>query len=284
MEAARKSGFNTPVVFYGGGVKGIDAYYQDTKAMEAAGFKDYSTFIKAVYTPIQKHAVEKDWLPLYFCLGDEPVDNNVNKSIENVRAYRKAFPKGPPYFTIFSSFKGKDTNNMHYKLNKEFNCPGLNLHDEDSIKLIKSEGSDWGFYNNGSRWTYGIYLYKAAKEYDLKYRLSWHWNICAGDPYYALDCREDDYAWVNSSPNGDLILTLTLERDIRAGIDDYRRLLTLSRLAKEKAGTPAADAGKQLVEKVMGEFKLGQSGRQEYNSVKWQEFRKNVDKAINDLR
>jgi hypothetical protein len=53
-------------------------------------------------------------------------------------------------------------------------------------------------------------------------------NIVAGDPYYALDCREDDYAWCNSSPAGDLIPSVHFEQ-LREGLDDYRRLLTLTR-------------------------------------------------------
>jgi len=285
MEAARKEGFSMPVVLYGGGIRGFNPYFIDTKAMEAAGFKDYSEFIKAVYTPVQKHAEENNWLPVYFCLGDEPVGKDIDRSAENAAAYNKAFPKGPPYFTVFSSFTGNDTTNTHYKLGKEFSCPSFNLHDESSIELIKAAGKDWAFYNSGSRWTYGIYLFKAAKEFDVKYRVSWHWNNCAGDPYYALDCREDDYAWANSSPDGLLILAVTLEREIRTGIDDYRRLLTLSRLVKEKAGTPSAEAGKIFLEQTMSSFKLGQSrGKQVYSLEKWQEFRNATDKLINDLR
>ena len=52
---------------------------------------------------------------------------------------------------------------------------------------------------------YGEYMYKAAKQFGMKFRFSWHWNTAAGDPYYALDCREDDYAWCNASPDGVLI-------------------------------------------------------------------------------
>ena len=234
---------------------------------------------------MQKHAEENNWLPVYFCLGDEPVGKDTDRSAENAAAYNKAFPKGPPSFTIFSSFTGNDTTNTHYKLGKEFSCPSFNLHDESSIGLIKAAGKDWAFYNSGNRWTFGIYLFKAAKEFDVKYRVSWHWNNCAGDPYYALDCREDDYAWANSSPDGLLILAVTLEREIRTGIDDYRRLLTLSRLVKEKAGTPAAEAGKIFLEQTMASFKLGQSrGKQVYSLEKWQEFRNATDKLINDLR
>ena len=48
-------------------------------------------------------------------------------------------------------------------------------------------------------------MYKAAKQFGMKFRISWHWNCVAGDPYYALDCREDDYAWCNARPTGKLI-------------------------------------------------------------------------------
>ena len=99
------------------------------------------------------------------------------------------------------------------------------------MKLLHDAGGDWAFYNGGNRWTYGVYMYKAAKQYGMKFRLSWHWNAAAGDPYYALDCREDDYAWCNSSPDGELIPAVQFER-LREGLGDYRRLLTLARLAQ----------------------------------------------------
>ena len=105
--------------------------------------------------------------------------------------------------------------------------------------LLRRAGTGWAFYNGGNRWTFGTYMYKAAKQFDMKFRLSWHWNVVAGDPYYALDCREDDYAWCNASPEGELIPSLHFERDIREGVDDYRYLLTLARLADEKRDAAA---------------------------------------------
>ena len=108
-----------------------------------------------------------------------------------------------------------------------------NDHDEASVNLLHQVGGDWAFYNGGNRWTYGTYMYKAAKQFGMKFRLSWHWNVVAGDPYYALDCREDDFAWCNASPDGRLIPSVEFER-LREGLDDYRRLLTLSRLATEQ--------------------------------------------------
>jgi hypothetical protein len=92
----------------------------------------------------------------------------------------------------------------------------------------------------------------------MKFRLSWHWNASAGDPYYALDCREDDYSWCSSNANMDLIPTIHFEREIREGIDDYRYVLTLARLVREKPTHPAAEAAKRLIDDKLASFKLGE--------------------------
>src|ERR1017187_3089288 len=126
-------------------------------------------------------------------------------------------------------------------LARALHVANLNTHDEAGVNLLHRQGGEWAFYNGGSRRTFGAYLYKAAKEFNVKFRLAWHWNAVAGDPYYTLDCREDDYAWCNSTPDGQLVPAVEFER-LREGLGDYRRLLTLQRLARQKAGTAAAKA------------------------------------------
>jgi hypothetical protein len=127
-------------------------------------------------------------------------------------------------------------------------------------------------------------MYKAVRQFGMKFRVSWHWNVVAGDPYYALDCREDDYAWCNSSPTGQLIPAIEFER-LREGLDDYRRLVTLARLAKEKANTPAAQAAEKLLENRLGSFQLGQRDHDALLGVEdWSRFRGQVDDAIETLR
>jgi hypothetical protein len=127
-------------------------------------------------------------------------------------------------------------------------------------------------------------MYKAAKKFGMRFRVSWHWNVVAGDPYYALDCREDDYAWCNSSPTGKLIPAIEFER-LREGLDDYRRLATLARLAKIKAGTSAARAGEKLLESRLAGFKLGQRDHDALFGLEdWSRFRRQVDDAIEALR
>jgi len=283
MKLAKELGFQA-VVSYGAGVHGINAYFQDTGAMSAAGFKDYSEFIKAVYTPVQKHAEAEGWLPVYYNLGDEPDGDALTRSAENAEAYRKAFPQGPPFFTAASSYDGNDPKNPHFRLGKALHVVDWNLHSEDSVKLLHDTGADWAFYNGGNRWTFGDYLYKCAKQYALKFRISWHWNACAGDPYYALDCREDDYCWCNATPSGDLVPAIEFERN-REGLGDYRRLLTLARLAKEKAGTPAAKAAEDLLAARLGSFKLGQRDHDPlFGPDDWAAARRKASEAIDALR
>ena len=280
MKMFREAGFRMPVVTYCA-LGGLSTYYQDEGAMRAAGFRDYSQFIKAVFGAVEEHAEQSGWLPVYWNIGDEPIGEDLTRSAENAEAYRKAFPKGPPRFTAASSFRGSDPKDPHFRLSKALHVADWNVHDEDSVKLLHDAGGDWAFYNGGNRWTYGVYLFKAAKQFGMKFRVSWHWNVVAGDPYYALDCREDDYAWCNSSPDGELIPSVRFEQ-LREGLDDYRRMLTLARLAKEKAGTPAARAAESLIAEVLGRFKLGE--RSLKGAESFAALRAELDAAIETLR
>jgi hypothetical protein len=283
MQDAREFGF-LAVNSYGAGIRGVDAYYQDTAKMKAAGFTSYSAFIKALYTAVQQHAQAKGWLPVYWNIGDEPVGEALQRSIENARAYREAFPGGPPFFTAATSLRGNDGSDQHFILAKTLHIANLNGHDEAGLKRLQERGGEWAFYNGGNRWTYGVYLYKAAKEFHLKFRLAWHWNLVAGDPYYALDCREDDYAWANATPDGQLVPSVDFFR-ISAGLDDYRSLLTLARLAKTKAGTPAAKAAEHLIGTRMAAFHLGDLDHDRlFGTEDWAAFRQQLASAIEALQ
>jgi hypothetical protein len=283
MKTARDLGF-LAVVSYGAGVSGFEAYYRDAAQMNAAGFKDYAEFIKAVYGEIGKHAIEQGWIPVYFNLGDEPLGDDLVRSAENAEAYRKAFPQGPPWFTAASSFSGTNRADPHFRLSKALHVADWNLHDEASVNLLHEAGTDWAFYNGGNRWTYGAYMYKAAQQFGMKFRVAWHWNCVAGDPYYALDCREDDYAWCNASPDGQLVPAVEFEQ-LRAGLNDYRRLLTLGRLAREKEGLPAAAKAKALLQQRMAAFKLGQRDHDAlFGAGDWAAFRRQLGEALEALR
>ncbi|MDP6635195.1 MAG: hypothetical protein QGG42_09875 [Phycisphaerae bacterium] len=283
MKMARQAGFTMPVVTYCP-FGGLNLYYQSLDQMKKAGFSDYSSFVRSIFSAVQTHAESNNWLDVYWNLGDEPIGDDLTRSIENAEAYKKAFPKGPPYFTAASSFRGNKPADPHFVLSKNLHIANWNTHDEDSVNLIRSSGGRWAFYNGGNRWTYGVYMYKAAKQFDMKFRLSWHWNCAAGDPYYALDCREDDYAWCNSSPEGRLIPAVRFER-LREGLDDYRRMLTLARLVAEKPNLTAAKSAKNLIAQTLGSFKLGQRNHDAlFGPDHWTTLRRRLDDAIEAIR
>jgi len=284
MADARKYGFRA-VNSYGAGLVGLDAYHEDLAKMKDAGFSDYSAFIKAIYSAIDRHARDKEWLPVYWNLGDEPIGEEIKNSIENAAAYRAAFPKGPPFFTAATSLASNhDPHDLHFVLAKTLHVPALNLHDEAGIRMLRDAQGEWGYYNNGNRWTYGTYLYKAAKEFGVKFRLAWHWNIVAGDPYYALDCREDDYAWANTDASRQLVPSVEFMR-ISAGLEDYRLLLTLARLAKARPNSPAAQKAEALIGNRLAAFHLGQVDHDRLFGVDdWVLYRSRLVDLIEELQ
>ena len=279
MKLLRELGFMA-TCDYGAGIQGINKYYIDEAAMNAAGMTGYSEFIKAVYTAIQQHAESADWIPVYYYLADEPVDGDMLPSILNAEAYHKAFPQGPPFFTGASSYAGNDPDDPHMRFARAYQVVSWNDHSEDSLRLLREAGGNWAFYNGSNRWTMGYYMYKCVREYDMKFRLVWHFNAAAGNPYYALDCREDDYAWANASPDGVLIPSVEFER-LREGLTDYRRLITLERLAKEKGDA----AGLKQIESRMQRFRMGQRDHDEIlPPCSWYTFRMFANEAIERLR
>jgi hypothetical protein len=283
MRDAKDDGF-LAVNSYGAGVIGLDPYHEDIAKMTEAGFTDYSEFIKAVYTAIERHARENGWLPVYWNLGDEPTGDAIQQSIDNAKAYRRAFPTGPPLFTAALSLSGRGEDDPDFILARTLDAPALALYSEWELRLLGQRGGGWAFYNGGNRWTYGVHLYKAAKEFGLQFRLAWHWNAAAGDPYYALDCREDDYAWANAAPDGQLVPSVEFAR-ISAGLDDYRSLITLARLAQARESTPAAYAAQRLIATRMAAFHLDDRDHDRLFGVDdWAAFRRQLVNAIEELQ
>jgi hypothetical protein len=286
MKLAKELGFLSVL----GTPRGFNAYYQDTEAMTKAGFKDYTEFIRTIYSEIQKHANEHQWLPVVYRIGDEPHGNNLNRSCENAESYRRAFPDDSITFTVDTSFqaKGKTVKeiegDLQFRLCKALTAATLGHYDAEGVNLIRKAGRGWGAYNGQSRYRFGPFLFKAVKEYDCKFYYTWHFNVAAGDPYYPLDCREDDYCWVNVSPSGDLIPSLSFEQN-REGIDDYRYMLTLKRLCKENAGSPTAQTGEALLTSILAGIQLESTGPGAPEAIHdWESFRHQLALAIDAVR
>jgi hypothetical protein len=281
MQEAKKLGF-LAVDSYGAGIQGFDAYYQDLDKMKAAGYSTYSSFIRAIYSAVEKHAQERGWIPVYWNIGDEPNGDDLKRSIANAQAYHEAFPSGPPFFTIATSVTS--ASDPRLMLARSLTVPTLSDFDEAGINMLRQQGGHWAQYGFGSRWYFGDYLYKAVSQFDLKFRMAWHWNAVAGDPYYALDSREDDYAWANSTPTGQLVPSIEFAR-ISAGLDDYRELLTAARLAKSKAGTPAAKSAERLIASRMAAFTLNDRDHDaKFRVNDWESFEREISDALEALQ
>jgi hypothetical protein len=257
MDEARAAGFKDLVVNYGSGIGGMNSYRIDEGAMRAGGFTKYTDFLRAVLTAVDTHAKAAGWLPVLYNLCDEPIGDAIPPTVDNAKAWREAAPPGM-LTTGATSIESPKPDDPHLPLAQALMVPDLNGHDEAAIKLIHDAKNDWAFYNGGNRWTFGTYMYKCAHEFMMKFRVSWHWNCAAGDPYYALDSREDDYAWCNTNADMDLIPSVHFEREIREGIDDYRYMQTLARLLREKPTHAAAAAGRKLITDKLAAFKLGE--------------------------
>lgn len=259
MADAKAAEFKNIVVNYNGGIGGFNNYFVDEGAMKAAGFTKYSDFLRAILTRVNEHAKFAGWLPVAYNLSDEPIKDDVPRATANAQAWREAAP--PTLFTTgATSTESSDAGDPHLQLAKALRIANLGNHSDASIKAIHDAGSDWAFYNGGNRWTFGTYMFKAAQS-GMKFRLSWHWNAAAGDPYYALDSREDDFAWCSANANGDLIPTIHFEREIREGVDDYRYMLTLSRLLREKPNHLAATGARKLLDDKLAALQLGSRAR-----------------------
>jgi len=257
MALARSLGFRHMISSYGSSSRlGYrlygDARGPDVAAAQRAGFADMHSFLRAMYGAIDRHAVEHDWLPVAWCLCDEPIGEAVAAATKNALAHR-AVAKGlkRTFFMGDSSMSGRDPKDPHYELVRALPIPSLNLHDEASIGVIRDAGGRFSFYNGSDRWTYGRYMKMLVVRHEMCLRLVWHFHVCVGDPYYALDCREDDYCWFNTNARGELVPSLRFLTEIQPGLNDYRYLGTLQRLIAENRGHSAIPGAERAFKEMM---------------------------------
>jgi len=252
MKTLREKGYNQMISSYGASL-GYNMYGDaggpDETFAKNAGFANAETFLKALYGGIETHAAANNWLPIAWNLCDEPLGDAAHASAKNAALHDKVATDLKLTHQTFmgaTSMTGADEKSDHFGLVTSLSMPSLNDHDAASIKLIQDKGHKFSFYNGGTRWTYGRYMKALVLNYGLAYRVTWHLNAIAGNPYYALDCREDDYCFYNTDEKQTLVPSTTVLCEIMPGLNDYRYLSTLQRLLKEKASSPAAAAAKTL--------------------------------------
>lgn len=256
MALIKSKGFDQILSSYGAMISAYKMYGNNSGAdadeAKKAGFGDVASFLKALYRKIDEHAVAHDWLPVAWNICDEPVEGQIKGAVANALAHREAVA-GLKRTTVMgeTSMTGKVAKDPRNDLVAALPITSLNLFDGDTLEILKSSGNRFSFYNSESRWTYGRYMKMLAARHNLMLRLSWHYNVVAGDPYYALDCREDDYAWYNTDSKQRMVPSLLFLGQILPGLNDYRYLSTLQRLVREKPRHAAAAAANRLLQKMM---------------------------------
>ena len=291
MDRLKAKGFRHLISSYGIQKIGYNLYQGPTAdELAKAGFTNAVDFLRAFYQRLEAHSIEKDWLPVAWNLCDEPIGGDIPPAMSNAALHRAA-ASGLSKHTFMgaTSMRGNDTNDAHYALVQALPMPTLTLHDEESLGVIKASRNRFAYYNGGDRWTYGRYMKMLEDRHQLELRLNWHYNVAVGDPYYALDCREDDYCWYNTNPQGELIPSLSLLQDMVPGLMDYRYLLTLENALERNPDSPGAGAAREILASVQA-LRAGTDARAGSKRLKTGAFiqydaeREQVVKAILGLR
>jgi len=253
MRVIREKGFSQTISTYGIRTVGYNLYLGPTQRdADHAGVATPQDLANKMFQEIDAHAAANNWVPVAYNLCDEPIGAQIPVAVATAKIHREA-AKGLERTTFMgaTSMVGNDPKDPHYELLQTLPMPALTLFDEDSLGVIKAAGNAFSYYNGGSRWTFGFYMKMLKDRHALALRLNWHFNVAVGNPYYALDCREDDYCWFNTNARGDMVPSLSFLQEMVPGLNDYRRLLELDRqlaLAKsDLAGSPA-EAKKQALE------------------------------------
>lgn len=255
MKAARDAGFRHVVSSYGIRDLAYNLYGNatgpDMDAVKRNGFADFQSMIATIYGQIDQHALKNGWLPVAWNLCDEPLGKGpIDAAVKNAQAHR-AIVSGLSRTTFMgaTSTNGKDD---HADLAMALPMPSLNGHEATSLDALRAAGNSISYYNSADRWTMGRYMRMMVRKHEMKLRLVWHYHAAAGDPYNALDCREDDYSWFNTNAQGDMIPSVDLLVHVQPGLNDYRYLATLDRLLAEKpnANSPAVEAARKIAAEV----------------------------------
>ena len=254
MALLKSKGFRHLISSYGIQDVGYNLYQGPSpEQVRQAGYTNAVEFLAEFYRRIEAHSIEQGWLPVAWNLCDEPIGGDIPPAVSNALLHRAAAGGlARNTFMGATSMQGDDPADTHYALVQALPMPTLTIHDAAAIAVAQAAGNQFAYYNSGDRWTYGRYLMMLAEKHALKLRLNWHYNVAVGDPYYALDCREDDYCWYNTNARGELIPSLSLLQEMVPGLNDYRYLLTLEQaLAAAGTAAPAAvRAGQEILDAV----------------------------------
>ncbi len=258
MTLARSLGFHHIISSYGVPDNSLGYNFKgnsrgpDNANARKAGFSDIRSYLVELYNKIDKHGVKQNWLPVAWNIADEPHDGTIQGAINNAAAHRGLIENlQKTTFMGATSLYGKTHDEKKRTLIEHLPVAMLNLHDQNAIEVINKASNTFGYYNGANRWTLGRYMKMLTVKYGLGLRLLWHYNVIAGNPYYALDSREDDHCWYNTNEHGELIPSIAFLTEIVPGLNDYRYLTTLEKRLKSSEDNPNYKKSKKIYQTML---------------------------------
>ena len=221
MSMAKRFGFK--------GLVGYGAFRDDNLCAPAAPDSPLSGSrqFKQVTDELESRARDRHWLPLALIACDEPVGAAVEAVMERFKSLPATDSRQPVQWSVTTSL-GRHAAPGALKLINQVGVPFLADFSPEEIKF------PWAFYNNASRKTLGLEMFRLRQTTDMRYRLLWAWNQNMGNPYFDFDGRETDVAWCSSTADARLRCSVELDRVIDRGITDYRAALGLKRTLEER--------------------------------------------------
>jgi hypothetical protein len=178
---------------------------------------------------LEARARERNWLPLALIACDEPVGVAVDEAAKRLADLPKIGADRLVQWSVTTSL-GRRADRAAQTLIHQVSLPFLSEFLPGDIRF------PWAFYNDSSRKTVGLEMFRLRRSTDLRYRLLWVWNQNMGNPFFDFDGRENDAAWCSSTADARLRCTVELDRVVERGITDYRVALGLKRVLEERRG------------------------------------------------
>lgn len=182
---------------------------------------------KQVADGLETRAAERGWLPLSLIVCDEPVGAGVANLSARLQDLPPMDAQRRVQWSVTTSL-GRYASAAGRKLVSQVSLPFLSEFAPEDVR------APWAFYNNISRETTGLEMFRLRQTTDLRDRLLWTWNSNYANPYFDFDGREGDLAWCASTADERLRCSVEFDRVVDRGFGDYRAALGLKRLLDER--------------------------------------------------
>jgi hypothetical protein len=235
------------------------------RAAQQFGLKAYGELVKAYFDAYKEHAAAKGYLPICFASDDEYLVHGAGPKA--LQAYHKVLKDNAPgvRFVAFDSIYPDEKPDLlpaYAEMLKQIDTWGAGLHTPKLSELVKASGTRLWLYNTGlDRFTFGTYMFFAARRYDVKGFVQWVYPLQGTLTKYDMASHRESYYGVVYPSDHGLRTTPTWER-MRAGCDDHRYVQTAWELSEPAAGdAPAKAAAKadlrQTIDKTLAKLRFG---------------------------